>query len=78
VHKIAADKSYSDLEMWIHNAPFTTTGEVNNWVLASTYHDLGTSAYDHIPLTWQSQKDVCRVEGFESIDSTLSRVPIDR
>jgi len=43
VHQIAADKSYSDWEMWIDNTPFTATGVANNWVLAATYHDIGTS-----------------------------------
>jgi hypothetical protein len=71
VHKIAADKSYSDWETWIDNTPFAATGVANNWVLAATYHDVGTSAYNHIPLTWQCQKDVCRVDGFENVDFTL-------
>jgi hypothetical protein len=71
VHKIAADKSYSDWEMWIDNTPFTTTGVANSWVLAASYHDVGTPGYNHIPLTWQCQKDVCRVDGFESVDFTL-------
>jgi hypothetical protein len=30
VHSIAADKSYSDWEMWIDNTPLTATGVANN------------------------------------------------
>ncbi|HXX98778.1 MAG TPA: hypothetical protein VEL11_16905 [Candidatus Bathyarchaeia archaeon] len=71
LHKIAADKSYCDWEMWIDNTPFTTAGVANNWVLAATYHDIGVSSYNYIALTWQCQKDVCRVDGFESVDFTL-------
>ncbi|MGC1927620.1 MAG: hypothetical protein WA667_01485 [Candidatus Nitrosopolaris sp.] len=54
VHKIAADKSYCDWEMYVDVDPFTSTGPANNWMLAATYRDNGTPDYSNVPLTWQS------------------------
>lgn len=71
VHKIAADKSYTDWESWVDVEAFNTNGPANNWVLAATYHDVGTPEYNNISLTWKCHKDVCRVDGWESVDFTL-------
>lgn len=71
VHKIAADKSFTDWEMWVDVELFNTNAPANNWILAATYYDLGCSDYNNIPLTWKCHKDLCRVDGFESVDFTL-------
>jgi hypothetical protein len=71
IHKISTDRSYTDWEIWYDVNPFNANGPANNWNLAATYHDIGCSDYNNIPLTWQCHKDVCRVDGFESVDFTL-------
>jgi hypothetical protein len=71
IHKISPDRSYTDWELWYDVNPFNANGPANNWNLAATYHDVGCSDYKNIPLTWQCHKDVCRVDGFESVDFTL-------
>jgi hypothetical protein len=71
IHKISTDRSYTDWEMWIDVNPFNANGPANNWNLAATYHDVGCSDYNNIPLTWQCHKDLCRVDGFQSVDFTL-------
>ena len=35
VHKISADRSYSDWEMYIDVDPFNANGPANNWTLAA-------------------------------------------
>ena len=67
VHKIAVYKSYTDWEMWLD-----VNGPANNWTLPATYHDTGCSDYNNIPLTWKCHKDLCRVDGFQSVDFTLN------
>ena len=72
IHVIAADRKFSNWEMWIDTNPFDSNGKpANNWVLAATYKDNGVAEYNNIPLTWKCQKDVCRVDGFASVDFTL-------
>lgn len=72
VHKVASDMKSSDWEMWVDNDPFDQNGAPkNNWTLAATYHDVGTSGYNNIPLTWMCQKDLCRIDGFANVDFTL-------
>lgn len=72
VHKIDPSRKFSDWEMWVDVDPFDQNGAPKNgWVLAATYHDVGTSGYNNIPLTWKCQKDLCRVDGFANVDFTL-------
>ncbi len=63
--------AYRDWEMYVDVDPFNANGPANNWTLAATYHDVGCSDYNNIPLTWQCHKDLCRVDGFQSVDFTL-------
>ena len=69
VHKIG--QGYSDWEVWVDVDPFNGSGPANNWALAATYNDVGVQGYNNIPLTWKCHKDVCRVNGFQSVDFTL-------
>lgn len=72
IHKIAPDRKSSDWEIWVDTNPFDSNGKpANNWVLAATYKDNGVPEYNYIPLTWKCHKDVCRVDGFASVDFTL-------
>jgi hypothetical protein len=72
VRKIATDRKSSHLEMWVDTDPFNAGGEPNNnWKLAATYEDRGVSGYKNIPMTWRCHKDLCRVDGFASVDFTL-------
>jgi hypothetical protein len=72
IHKIAPDRKSSDWEMWVDTNPFDLNEKpANNWVLAATYKDKGVPEYKNIPLTWKCHKDVCRVDGFASIDFSL-------
>ena len=72
VHKIAADKKSSEWEMWVDINPFDNDGKPNNnWQLAAKCTDNGVSGYKNMPLTWQCQKDLCRVDGFANVDFTL-------
>jgi hypothetical protein len=63
-HKIAVDRSYIDWEMWIDINPFNSNGPANNWTLTETYHDIGYSDYNNIPLT--CHKDVTMTSPFAS------------
>jgi hypothetical protein len=72
IHDIASDRKSSHWEMWIDTNPFDSNGKpANNWVVAATYEDNGVPGYNNIPLTWKCHKDVCRVDGFQSVDFTL-------
>lgn len=72
IHKIAIDKRSCEWEMWVDIDPFDINGQPkNNWRLAATYSDYGVPGYNYVPLTWQCQKDVCRIDGFASVDFTL-------
>ena len=72
VHKIAADKKSGDWELWFDDNPFDDAGKIaNNWKLAATYHDVGVKEYGNVPLTWKCHKDLCRVDGFKSVDFSL-------
>ena len=72
IHTLAADCKSSNWEMWIDTNPFDSSGTpANNWLLAATYKDTGVPEYNNIPLTWKCHKDVCRVDGFASVDFTL-------
>ena len=61
-HKIAADRTYTDWEMYVDTEPFNVNDPANNWTLAATYHDVGCPDYNNVPLTWQCHKDLCHVD----------------
>jgi hypothetical protein len=72
IHIVADDKKSSYWEMWVDSDPFTNGGEINNnWVKVAEYKDEGCKEYDHVPLTWACQKDVCRVDGFANVNFAL-------
>ena len=72
IHRIATNKTFSNWEMWVDIDAINDIGEPNNnWTLAATYTDRGTPEYNNIPVTWQCHKDLCRVDGFASVDFTL-------
>jgi hypothetical protein len=72
IHVIAVDNKSSHWEMWIDTNPFNSNGKpANKWVLAATYEDNGVPGYNNIPLTWKCHKDLCRIDGFASVDFTL-------
>jgi|SRR5215831_7251122 len=73
IHVIADDKKSGDWELWYDDSPFATADgkPANNWKLAATYHDVGVKEYGNVPLTWKCHKDLCRVDGFKSVDFTL-------
>jgi len=70
VRKVAADMKSSVIEAWFDDDPFdATTGKPkNNWYLGATYNDHGVSGYNNIPCTWKCQKDLIRVDGWDSCD----------
>ena len=75
VHKIATDKQSSKLELWEDPNPFNSSGQpANNWRLTATITEKGCSDYGNVPCTWKCQKEVCRIDGFSSVDFTLISV----
>jgi hypothetical protein len=40
-------------------------------MLAAMCEDYGVPGYNNIPLTWKCHKDLCRIDGFASVDFTL-------
>lgn len=70
IRKVSADRKSSVIEGWFDDDPFdATTGKPkNNWYLGATYADHGVSDYNNIAATWKCQKDLIRVDGWDSCD----------
>jgi hypothetical protein len=74
IHYVNPDGKSSHWESWYDDdAIDIPTGKVrNNWKLAATYEDKGTSGYKNVPWTWANEKSVCRIDGFKNVDIALS------
>lgn len=79
---IADDQKSAWLGMFEDIDPFTSAGKpANNWKLRADCVFTGVSDddYDNIIPTWDPQKDVIRLDGFESQDFMwMSDRPIDK
>jgi len=60
-------------EMYVNENPFDAQGNVDNkgWYKAAEYEDKGCKEYGNKAVTWKCHKDVCRVDGFQSVDFAL-------
>lgn len=70
IHIVKDD--YTHWEMWADTDPIGKDGSINNnWEKIAEYKDEGCDEYDNIPVQWRAHKQVCRVDGFESVDFAL-------
>lgn len=70
IHLVNND--FTHWEMWVDSNPFTKEGTIqNNWVKVAEYKDEGCDAYGNQNVNWRCHKDVCRVDGFGSVDFAL-------
>jgi hypothetical protein len=70
IHIVGKDSTH--WEMWTDLNPFAKDGTIqNNWKKIAEYTDKGCDEYDNIPLKWRSHKEVCRVDGYGSVDFAL-------
>jgi hypothetical protein len=70
IHIVNSD--YTQWEMWVDSNPFTKEGTIqNNWKKVAEYKDEGCNEYGNKNVDWRCHKDVCRVDGFGSVDFAL-------
>lgn len=74
IHIVASDNKSTHWEMWYNGNPFDSNGNIVNagWEKIAEYEDRGCKQYGNVPVTWKCHKDVCRVDGFESVDIALA------
>lgn len=66
---VAPDKQSTWLAMYVDLDPIDENGKPkNNWRLKADVIFSGVKEYGSIPVTWAGQKDVIRIDGFESHD----------
>jgi hypothetical protein len=70
IHIVKDD--HTDWEMWADFDPIADDGTIkNNWEKIAEFRDEGCDDYDNVPVSWKCHKDVCRVDGFGSVDFAL-------
>lgn len=63
---------YTHWEMWADFNPIDKDGSINNnWEKIAEYKDEGCDAYGNVAMSWKSQKEVCRVDGWAVTDFAL-------
>lgn len=67
------DSNTTHWEMWHNDSPFDSNGNIDNtkWEKIAEYEDKGCDGYDNINMRWKCHKDVCRVDGFGTVDFAL-------
>jgi hypothetical protein len=70
IHIVGKDSTH--WEMWADLDPIAKDGSINNnWEKIAEYEDKGCDGYDGQRMEWACHKDVCRVDGFGSVDFAL-------
>lgn len=73
VYIVPEDKKSVKLEMYVSEDPFNADGSPkNDWKVLAECNFKGVPEYKNVIPSWRGRKDYLRVDGFESVDFTLT------